>query len=124
MVADDPKRAADLLKLLLRTGKGTSNYILGGEVGRIDCKATAVNPYLYKAVWQIETFDEEVLQMVVREAVKDSGVSYNHASKIELNWRQSFWGSNLNRLECLKKRIDGCNRLNCWYCIGYKGPEI
>ena len=75
------------------------------------------------ALWEMETFDDGVLQFI-RETVPDSGSCYNHGSKTEPNWREAFWGDNLDRLESLKRKYDSCNRLNCWHCVGYKGPEI
>ena len=83
---------------------------------------TAVNPAMRKALWQIETFGEKMIQKL-RDTVPDTGVGYNHAAKNEPNWQVAFWGSNLDKLKLLKRKYDPGNRFNCWHCIGYQGPE-
>ena len=121
------QEAAGLIKRLfeatLQTGKVTSNYILGGAVSNIPRQATAVSPKLRNALWKIETFDDSFIK-IIDDLVPGLGSGYNHGSKTEPNWRQQFWGSNLYRLQSLKRKFDRCDRLNCWHCIGYKGPEF
>ena len=95
---------------------------LGGAVSNVKDNATSVHPAMRKAAWQIETFDERLIQKL-RDEVKDTGAGYNHASKNEPDWLNAFWGNNLPRLEELKKKYDSENRMNCWHCIGYRGKD-
>ena len=122
-VANHPAKAANLLKHILLNGKvGAPNYILGDAVTYPAADATAVHPAMREAVWQIHTSTDEVIEYV-RKVVRNTGVGYNHASHKEPDWRNAFWGSNLNRLQCLKKQYDPENRFNCWHCVGYQGEE-
>jgi len=122
LVVKDPAKAKDALKWLVNNGFSTFNYFLGGVMSNVSRDSTAVHPAMRQAVWQIETFNERMLQKL-RAAVPDTGAGFNHASKIEPDWRKAFWGSNLERLEPLKKKYDPDNRLNCWHCVGYQGDE-
>ena len=121
-VVENKKKTKETLKWLTRNGFSTFNYLLGGEMMSIAANATAVHPAMRRAIWQIETFQEPMIQKL-RDVVKDSGAGFNHASKSEPDWRNQFWGANHARLESLKKIYDPKNRLNCWHCIGYQGPD-
>eukprot|EP00463_Aulacantha_scolymantha_P002443 TRINITY_DN316_c0_g1_i2.p1 TRINITY_DN316_c0_g1~~TRINITY_DN316_c0_g1_i2.p1 ORF type:complete len:176 (-),score=18.17 TRINITY_DN316_c0_g1_i2:341-868(-) len=96
----------------------TLGYILGGKMMDVATDATAVHPVMRQSVFQIETFDETLIQKL-RDELPDSGAGFNHAAKNEPDWENQFWGSNRARLETLKKKWDPDNRFNCWHCVGY-----
>jgi len=121
-VVNNPTKAVETLRWLVRNGFYTFNYILGGAVTDIPPLATAVHPAMRKAIWQIETFSEKMIQKL-RNEVNDTAPGFNHASKNEPDWRNAFWGPNLNRLQELKQEYDPNNRFNCWHCIGYQDDE-
>jgi len=121
-VTQNKQEAKDLLKWLVRNGFYTFNYILGGRVTEVGRNATAVHPAMRKAIWQINTFSDEMAQKV-RDVVNDTGAGYNHASKKEPDWKNAFWGTNLDRLVMLKKQYDPDHRFNCWHCVGYQSYE-
>ena len=123
-VVNNPRKAARMLeRLMMDTAVSALNYFLGGAVNDPEADATAVHPAMRKAVWQIHTFTDK-FRDYVRKVVKDTGAGYNHASHVELDWRNAFWGSNLKRLQSLKKQYDPENRFNCWHCISYQGKEF
>ena len=121
-VVNNPIKAANDLKWLVGNGFYTFNYFLGGAVNDPSENATAVHPAMRKAVWQINTFADNMADYL-REEIKDTGAGFNHASHVEPDWRNAFWGSNLKRLQSLKKQYDPENRFNCWHCIGYQEKE-
>ena len=121
-VVNEPKKAADTLKWLVRNGFFTFNYLLGEAVTNPSHNATAVHPAMRKAIWQIETFIDKMTDYL-RKEIKDTGAGFNHASHVEPDWRNAFWGPQLNRLQSLKKQYDPENRFNCWHCVGYQGDE-
>ena len=122
-VVNNSRKAIRMLKFLLLQNPGFGHYFLGGVINDPEAEATAVHPAMRKAVWQINTFTDENRDYV-RKVVEDTGAGYNHASHVEPDWRNAFWGSNLKRLQCLKKQYDPENRFNCWHCIGYQGKEF
>ena len=91
-------------------------------MAEVEDNHTAVHPAMRKAIWQINTFGEKMIHHL-REEIPNTGAGYNHASKNEPNWREAFWGSNLQQLQSLKTKYDPNNRLNCWHCVGYQGEE-
>ena len=123
-VVNNPRKAARMLKrLMMDTFVDVPHYFLGGAITDPESEATAVHPAMRKAVWQIHTYTDK-FRNYVRKMVKDTGAGYNHAHFVEPDWRNAFWGSNLKRLQCLKKQYDPENRFNCWHCIGYQGKEF
>lgn len=121
-VIKNKETALSTLRWIVRNDFFTFNYILGGAVTEVGDNETAVHPAMRKAIWQMETFTDKQAQKL-REVIPNTGAGYNHASKKEPDWRKSFWGSNLKRLQKLKKKYDPDNRFNCWHCIGYQGDE-
>ena len=121
-VVNNPEKAVALLKRLLEESPPLLYYFLGGKINDVDTNQTAVHPAMRKAVWQVQTFSDEITAFV-RDKVKNTGTGFNHASVIEPDWRNTLWGKNSKRLKCLKKQLDPENRLNCWHCVGYQGNE-
>uniref|UniRef100_A0A7M5XHT2 FAD-binding PCMH-type domain-containing protein n=2 Tax=Clytia hemisphaerica TaxID=252671 RepID=A0A7M5XHT2_9CNID len=121
-VLNEPEEALEHLKWMVRNGFFTFNYLLGGVVMDPSKDETAVHPAMRKAVWQIETFQDEMTNYL-RENIKNTGAGFNHAWAKEPDWRNSLWGEHLEKLQELKKKYDSENRFNCWHCIGYQGDE-
>ena len=121
-VVNNPKKVVEILKRTLADVTFAPHYFLGGAVSDVDIEETAVHPAMRKAVWQINTFTDEI-SAFVRTEVKNSGTGINHSSPVEPDWRNALWGKNLKRLQCLKKQLDPENRFNCWHCVGYQGKE-
>ena len=117
-VKDSPEKMKGILKWMIPNGFHTFNYIIGGKMMDVASDATAVHPAMRQSVFQIETFDERLIQKL-RDELPESGAGFNHAAKNEPDWENQFWGSNRERLETLKKKWDPNNRFNCWHCVGY-----
>ena len=121
-LVNNPAKAVDTLKWLVRNGFSTFNYLLGEAVTNPVANATAVHPAMRKAAWQISTITDKMTDYLRRE-IKDTAPGFNHASHLEPDWRNAFWGPNLQRLQGLKKQYDPDHRFNCWHCVGYQGNE-
>lgn len=117
-VKNNPDKMKGILIWMIYNGFYTFNYIIGGKMMDVATDATAVHPVMRQSVFQIETFDERLIQKL-RDELPDSGAGFNHAAKNEPDWENQFWGSNRARLETLKKKWDPDNRFNCWHCVGY-----
>lgn len=117
-VEKQPDKMKGILIWMIYNGFFTFNYIIGGKMMDVATDATAVHPAMRQSVFQIETFDERLIQKL-RDELPDSGAGFNHAAKNETDWENQFWGSNRARLESLKKKWDPDNRFNCWHCVGY-----
>lgn len=48
----------------------------------------------------------------------DGGTYVNEANPYEPRWKEAFWGSNYDRLERIKRRIDPRNLMVCNRCVG------
>lgn len=59
----------------------------------------------------------------MRAIAPNSGAYQNEAQVHEPNHEESFWGSNYSRLATLKMKYDPSGLLDCWHCIGWKGPN-
>ncbi|PPQ65646.1 hypothetical protein CVT24_011800 [Panaeolus cyanescens] len=60
---------------------------------------------------------------ILRAATPDGFAYHNEADIHEPNYKTSFWGKNYKRLEQIKKKYDPEGVLDCWQCIGWKGPN-
>lgn len=54
----------------------------------------------------------------LRNLSSSSGAYLNEASPFEPNFRQSFWGSNYERLAKIKKQVDPNDVFWCNPCVG------
>jgi len=88
---------------------------------------TSIHPANRAAVWQLETWNDEVMG-VIRTYVENldpskyvQGGGYNHGHKAEPNWRTTYWGdANYEKLLKIKEKYDPKNLFNCWHCVGYE----
>lgn len=117
-VKEQPSEMKEIFKWMVNNGWHTFNYIIGGKMMEVAHDDTSVHPAMRKSIFQMETFDERLIQKL-RNEFPNSGAGFNHAAKNEPDWVNQFWGSNRDRLELLKKKYDPDNRFNCWHCVGY-----
>ncbi|KDR73790.1 hypothetical protein GALMADRAFT_632193 [Galerina marginata CBS 339.88] len=59
----------------------------------------------------------------LRDITPGSGAYVNEADIHEPNHEVSFWGDNFPRLLQIKNKYDPHRILDCWHCVGWKGPS-
>ncbi|KAF9561158.1 FAD-binding domain-containing protein [Agrocybe pediades] len=59
----------------------------------------------------------------LREITPGAGAYLNEADIHEPNFEESFWGDHYPRLLEIKKKYDPDHLLDCWHCVGWKGPQ-
>ncbi|KIM48619.1 hypothetical protein M413DRAFT_20978 [Hebeloma cylindrosporum] len=59
----------------------------------------------------------------LREITPGAGAYVNEADIHEPDWEVSFWGGHYPRLLEIKKKYDPDHILDCWHCVGWKGPS-
>ncbi|PPQ77163.1 hypothetical protein CVT25_010791 [Psilocybe cyanescens] len=106
---------------------------------------TSINPAWRNAVWEASAFQlffnyfwnynstlsERVGQYkklteklaVIRERTPDAGVYFNEADVYEPDYIKAFWGDNYDKLLSIKQKYDPDHILDCWRCVGWKGPK-
>ncbi|KAF8165978.1 FAD-binding domain-containing protein [Crassisporium funariophilum] len=101
---------------------------------------TAINPAWRTSVWHglmsnfwnfNSTLPERVAQYQklttlwtpVRQLTPNGGAYYNEADVFEPNFQTTFWGPNYPRLLAIKNKYDPDHILDCWRCVGWKGPQ-
>ncbi|KAJ7646069.1 FAD-binding domain-containing protein [Mycena polygramma] len=52
----------------------------------------------------------------------DSGAYLNEADVYESDYEYTYWGTNYARLLAVKEKYDPHGLLDCWRCVGWKGP--
>eukprot|EP01006_Ploeotia_vitrea_P009655 TRINITY_DN2345_c0_g1_i1.p1 TRINITY_DN2345_c0_g1~~TRINITY_DN2345_c0_g1_i1.p1 ORF type:complete len:514 (+),score=61.64 TRINITY_DN2345_c0_g1_i1:77-1618(+) len=117
-VANNQQSALSLLVNHTQTFP-VSSYLLGGVINNVATTDTAMHPAVRSAVWNIITVIPAANEGV-RSALPNTitGACYNHASQIEPQWQDAFWGTNLQRLQQIKAQVDPANVLNCYHCVG------
>ena len=108
----------EVLQWMVLNGFSTFNYIIGGAMNDVGPNATAVHPVMRASVFQMETFDERLIQKL-REEFPDSAIGFNHAARNEPNFDHEAWGPHLPRLLELKDKYDPTYRFNCYHCLRY-----
>ncbi|CDO71164.1 hypothetical protein BN946_scf184845.g34 [Trametes cinnabarina] len=58
-----------------------------------------------------------------RDLTPGSGAYFNEGDVYEPDHEQSFWGDNYPTLLEIKRKYDPDGLLDCWQCVGWKGPE-
>ncbi|KAK0185939.1 FAD-binding domain-containing protein [Armillaria mellea] len=101
--------------------------------------STSVTPAWRNALWHMSssiTFSwnstaedmrtqYDFVSMVIqwlRDFSPDSGAYLNEADVYEPNHEEAFWGVNYARLVQIKEKYDPHHLLDCWMCVGWKGP--
>ncbi|KAF8871190.1 FAD-binding domain-containing protein, partial [Infundibulicybe gibba] len=114
------------------------------SVGPISFKGfdndTAVTPAWRNSIWHViaaniwnynSTVQERVslyqgLEKVmdpIRALTPGSGAYVNEADIYEPDFENSFWGPNYPKLLAIKQKYDPRGLLDCWQCVGWKGPQ-
>ncbi|CDO71163.1 hypothetical protein BN946_scf184845.g33, partial [Trametes cinnabarina] len=105
--------------------------------------ATSVTPAWRDAIWHMglssrfpynstlsertatyQTMEEHIQQF--RDLAPESGAYFNEGDIYEPDHQQSFWGNNYAKLLEVKHKIlvsDPDGILDCWQCVGWKGPS-
>ncbi|EMD34723.1 hypothetical protein CERSUDRAFT_116916 [Gelatoporia subvermispora B] len=58
-----------------------------------------------------------------REITPDSGAYFNEGDVYEADHTKAYWGSNYPQLLAIKRKYDPKGLLDCWQCVGWKGPQ-
>ncbi|KAK0224981.1 FAD-binding domain-containing protein [Armillaria nabsnona] len=101
--------------------------------------STSVTPAWRNALWHMSssrTFSwnstaedmrtqYDFLSMVtqwLRDFSPGSGAYLNEGDVYEPDHEEAFWGANYARLVQIKEKYDPFHLLDCWMCVGWKGP--
>ncbi|KAJ7609916.1 FAD-binding domain-containing protein [Roridomyces roridus] len=101
---------------------------------------TSVNPAWYDSLWHLAiantwNYNQTASSLTTiyqdlstgiepfRKLAPTSGAYPNEADVYEPNFAESFWGSNYPRLLAIKQKYDPEHLLDCWQCVGWKGPK-
>jgi len=113
---------------------GTTPFLFG------DNNKTSVTPawrdslwhVIVADVWNYNTTTTDISQKysnltaivdTLRDFTPDSGAYQNEADVYEPYHEQSFWGDNYPRLLSIKEKYDPDHILDCWQCVGWRGPN-
>ncbi|KAF8871186.1 FAD-binding domain-containing protein [Infundibulicybe gibba] len=105
-----------------------------------DADGTAVTPAWRTSIWHViaaniwnynSTVQErtasyqslEKLMNPIRALTPGSGAYVNEADVYEPDFENSFWGPNYPKLLAIKQKYDPQGLLDCWQCVGFKGPQ-
>ncbi|KAF9045931.1 FAD-binding domain-containing protein [Hymenopellis radicata] len=121
---------------------GVNPYIVAGPpfLYNETANATSVTPAWRNSLWQIGghsswSFNSTIpeikeqyeiasnITQMMRDIAPDSGAYFNEGDVYETNHEVSFWGPNYPALLEIKKKYDPHSLLDCWQCVGWKGPD-
>ncbi|PVG02321.1 FAD-binding domain-containing protein [Serendipita vermifera] len=109
------------------------NHVSGGKVHTVAPDATAANPSWRNAIHHLIFISRwtNTQSFSVRQAIRASLTSETQKLAAlfpgqgcyvneynEPNWKQTFWGSNYNRLAIIKKIYDPLGIFTCYHCVG------
>eukprot|EP00937_MAST-01D_sp_MAST-1D-sp2_P005716 g5716.t1 len=110
--------------------------VLGGAAARGDAqRGNGVSPHMRRGLWHIvgatgwlpiepEAVQERATAKVrafgaqLRSLAPESGAYVNEDDYAEPGWRESFFGSNYERLLAIKAQLDPAGLLTCRNCVG------
>jgi hypothetical protein len=59
------------------------------------------------------------------EGITPGGGAYsNEANPFTIDWIESWWGDNYEKLVSIKKKYDPFGLLSCWKCVGWKESQV
>ncbi|PVF95626.1 FAD-binding domain-containing protein [Serendipita vermifera] len=113
------------------------HLVAGGKVSQFAGDSAAANPSWRKAIHHLvlvsgwETSTPFSVRQLLRQALTQEtqklgalvpgfGSYVNEGDINEPNWKETFWGSNYNRLASIKKSIDPTGIFTCFHCVGYE----
>ncbi|KZT68409.1 isoamyl alcohol oxidase [Daedalea quercina L-15889] len=102
--------------------------------------ATSFTPAWYDSLWHLSVHGDwvwnsaaeyiadqyEVVTQHIqafRDITPDSGAYFNEGDVYEPNHTDAYWGSNYAKLLSVKQKYDPDGILDCWQCVGWKGPS-
>jgi hypothetical protein len=59
----------------------------------------------------------------LKELTPGGGAYVNEASWGEVEWKETFFGGNYERLLEVKGRYDPSHLFDCWKCVGWRGEN-
>ncbi|KAJ6543249.1 FAD-binding domain-containing protein [Mycena vulgaris] len=83
------------------------------------------------ATWAYKSSVEDILSALsgshavveeLRVLAPDSGAYMNEGDIYETDHEFTYWGDNYLRLLAIKNKYDPLGLLDCWRCVGWKGP--
>ncbi|KAE9397912.1 FAD-binding domain-containing protein [Gymnopus androsaceus JB14] len=113
---------------------GTTPFLFGSN------NRTSVTPawrdslwhVVFGDIWNYDTSTTDISQKYsnlsavangLRDFTPDSGAYQNEADVYEPNHEESFWGNNYPLLLSIKQKYDPDHILDCWQCVGWRGPS-
>jgi len=110
-------------------------FVTGGAVANVSADAVGVNPAWRKSAasvgtgiaWndgataaEIETLRAELKKStaILENIAPESGAYLNEASRYELNWKKSFFGSHYDKLRSIKAKYDPNSLFIVWEGVG------
>ncbi|KAK7181333.1 FAD binding domain-containing protein [Paraphaeosphaeria sporulosa] len=125
---------------LTNKGGGSAQLYATGPLNQPDNSKTGVNPAFREAMWEVimggiwTSATPEAVRRQIRHTISASiepfkaltpggGCYMNEGDWTEENWRQTFFGSNYDRLLEVKRKFDPTGLFNCWKCIGWSGYD-
>ncbi|KAI0371373.1 FAD-binding domain-containing protein [Pilatotrama ljubarskyi] len=131
-----------LSQLITSTLPFASPYIVAGTpyLFQEQPGATSVTPAWRDAIWHLsikvqfqynstraettalyESLEEHIQKF--RDLTPGSGAYFNEGDVYEPDHEQSYWGENYEKLLQVKQKYDPDGLLDCWQCVGWKGPS-
>ncbi|KAH8691337.1 FAD binding domain-containing protein [Talaromyces proteolyticus] len=103
-------------------------------------QTTSVLPAWRDAIWHVIHVGEwyEPLIPAVQQKATDGflqmteplkqlspggGAYFNEANYQELEWQETFFGANYNKLLEIKNKYDPTHLFDCWKCVGWRGEK-
>ncbi|KAJ7270281.1 hypothetical protein C8J57DRAFT_306342 [Mycena rebaudengoi] len=138
-----PEKRAQLVAHLLRQNAafGMPYIPVGPPVAfKHEPGTTSISPAWRDTVWQLATgvsWSYNATAEVIRQTLNithafvdelrviapNSGAYINEAELYETDHEVAYWGPNYPRLLAVKRKYDPHGLLDCWKCVGWKGPS-
>ncbi|KAE8335740.1 hypothetical protein BDV24DRAFT_168965 [Aspergillus arachidicola] len=147
----DPSKRDSLIDAVLSGIKSSDNIIaraaniptqiiMTTPANRPDGEGTSVHPAWRHALWHLvysggwtdgipsasqDHIVKHLLDAVepVKSLTPGGGCYVNEGHYLEPDWKQTFFGSNYDKLLEIKKRYDPTHLFDCWKCVGWRGDS-
>jgi len=121
-------------------GGGAAQLYATGPLNHPDNSKTGVNPHWREAMWEVimggfwtsnmpETRRSHLRNTIsasiepLKALTPNGGCYMNEGDWTEVNWQETFFGGNYDRLLDVKRKYDPTGLFNCWKCVGWTGYE-